>query len=224
MKPVHNALLFQRIGLGVLNFLARSQASLTTPMAAAGRRGRPGHVILVTSAREGEGKTFVAQGLAAALADQQEGDVIWVDAAFDRSPAQAGDSNRSVAGFSEIMTLGSVQAIGSKDVGPDRLWRIGGGTLAQPALLRHPEAVRKGLAALRARFALTVVDAPPLARCGELLVQSDASVVVVDSRRTSGRQAQRALQDARLGPATLAGVVLNHLPRPTPQWLGGERV
>ena len=59
------ALLFPRIGLGVLEHLERH-----APVEGAGR------VILVSSTRAGEGKSFVAQGLAAALAGQQDGDVL----------------------------------------------------------------------------------------------------------------------------------------------------
>jgi hypothetical protein len=46
--------------------------------------------------------------------------------------------------------------------------------------------------------------------------------MVVDSRHTSRQAAQQALAAARLGPERLAGLVLNHRPRPIPRWLGGD--
>ena len=222
MKIVHDALLFPRIGLGVLEFLERQGAAPVQPAAEGDAAALPDRVILVTSTRAGEGKSFVAQGLAAALAEQQDGDVIWVDAAFDRPPADDDIFRRGAAGLSEIMTLGSLQGLAPAGVGRDRLWRLGRGVLAQPALLQRPDDVAKGLTALRAGFALIVLDAPSLAGCGALLAQADACVLVVDSRRTSRREARQALAEAPLESGRLAGLVLNHRPRPIPRWLGGD--
>ncbi len=219
MKIAHDPALFTRIGLGVLEHLARHHGATVQPTADGDACGR---VVLVSSARAGEGKSFVARGLAHALADQQDGDVIWVDAAFDTPTAEPDISRRGAAGFSEIMTLGSLQGLAPAGAGSERLWRLGRGVLAQAALLHRPDAVRQGLKALRAGFALTVLDAPSLGACGALLAEADACVMVVDSRHTSRRAAQQALADAALGPARLAGVVLNHRPRPIPRWLGGD--
>ena len=221
MKIVHDASLFPRIGLGVLDYLERHGAGVQ-PVAEGDAAALYGRVILVTSTRAGEGKSFVAQGLAAALAEQQDGDVIWVDAAFDRPPADNDIFRRGAAGLSEIMTLGSLQGLAPAGVGADKLWRLGRGVLAQPALLQRPDDVAKGLTALRAGFALIVLDAPSLDGCGALLAQADACVLVVDSRRTPRREARQALADAQLGAERLAGLVLNHRPRPIPRWLGGE--
>ena len=214
MKLASDDALFPRIALGVLEHLARHHGGTA--------EGTPGRVVLVSSTRSGEGKSFVAQGLASALAEQQDGDVIWVDAAFDRPSADADISRRGAAGLSEIMTLGSLQGLAPAGTGPERLWRLGRGVLAQPALLQRPDAVGKGLTALRAGFALVVLDAPSLDGCGALLAETDACVMVVDSRRTSRRAARQALADAKLGPERLAGLVLNHRPRPLPRWLGGD--
>ena len=222
MKIVHDGALFSRIGLGVLAHLTRHHGAPVQPTTAGGFAALSGRVVLVSSTHSGEGKSFVAQGLAAALAEQQNGDVIWVDAAFDREPADADISRRGAAGLSEIMTLGSLQGLAPAGAGPDRLWRLGRGVLAQPALLQRPDAVSKGLTALRAGFALIVLDAPTLDACGALLAEADACVMVVDSRRTSRRAAREALAAAQLGPERLAGLVLNHRPRPIPRWLGGD--
>ncbi len=75
---------------------------------------------------------------------------------------------------------------------------------------------------MRAGFALIVLDAPSLDGCGALLAQADACVLVVDSRRTPRSEARQALADAQLGAERLAGLVLNHRPRPIPRWLGGD--
>jgi hypothetical protein len=222
MKIVHDAALFTRIGLGVLEHLTKHHGPPVQPAADGDAPALSGRVILVSSARPGEGKSFVAQGLAHALAEQQGGDVVWVDAAFDTASAETDISRRGAAGFSEIMTLGSLQGLAPAGAGPDRLWRLGRGVLAQASLMYRPDAVRKGLMALRAGFALTVLDAPTLERCGALLAEVDACVMVVDARRTSRHAAQQALAAARVGPERLAGLVLNQRPRAIPRWLGGD--
>jgi Mrp family chromosome partitioning ATPase len=213
--------LFARIGLGVLEHLNR----LPVPHATAPGGVQPalaGRVIVVTSARAGEGKSFISQGLAHALAEQQGGDVVWVDAGFDKPAADGDPARQGAAGLSEIMTLGSLKGLAPAGGGPERLWRLGRGVLAQRSLLYRPESVRKGLTALRAGFALTVLDAPTLASCGALLAEVDACVMVVDARHTSRHVAQQALAEARIAAGHLAGLVLNHRPRPIPRWLGGD--
>ena len=214
--------LFTRVARGVLEHLARRHGAAGQPPAQAAAPAAAGRVVLVSSTSSGEGKSFVAYGLARALAEQQDGDVVWVDAAFDRPPADADIFRRGASGLSEIMTLGSLQGLAPAGAGPDRLWRLGRGVLAQPALLHRPDTVRKGLLALRAGFALTVLDAPSLAGCGALLQEVDACVLVVDARRTSRHAARQALAEARLGSDRLAGLVLNHRPRALPRWLGGD--
>ncbi len=221
MTPTLDSTLFTRIGLGLLAHLARRNAAVEPP-AAADKAAATGRVVLVSSTSSGEGKSFVAHGLARALAEQQDGDVVWVDAAFDTPSAEPDISRRGAAGLSEIMTLGSLQGLAPAGAGPERLWRLGRGVLAQPSLLYRPETVRRGLFALRAGFALTVLDAPCLESCGALIAEVDACVMVVDARHTSRHVAQAALAKANFGPERLAGVVLNHRPRPVPRWLGGE--
>jgi Mrp family chromosome partitioning ATPase len=218
MKRARDPALFTRIGLGVLAHLG----SPSLPDSEGNAPALSGRVILVSSAHAGEGKSFVAQGLAHALAEQQEGDVVWVDAAFDTPRVEPDISRRGAAGLSEIMTLGSLQGLAPAGWGSERLWRLGRGVLAQRSLLYRPEAVRKGLMALRAGFALTVLDAPSLGSCGALLAEVDAGVLVIDARRTSRQDALQALAEVRFDRERLAGIVLNHRPRPIPRWLGGD--
>jgi Mrp family chromosome partitioning ATPase len=214
---LHDPFLFTRIGRELLAHLASLDPAAADPSAA-----RLGRVVAITSTRPGEGKTFVSQGLARALAEQQGGDVVWVDASFDQPASDDDASRRGAAGFSEIMTVGSLQGLAPASAGPERLWRLGRGVLAQGSLLSRPSAVQQGLFALRAGFALAVLDAPCFTACGSLLQEADAVVVVVDARTTPRQAAQGAIDQANLPAGRLAGVVLNHRPRTLPRWLGGE--
>jgi Mrp family chromosome partitioning ATPase len=222
MRPRRAGAPFTRIGQHVLEHLARHGGAAMQPSADGDAGLASGRIVVVTSTHAGEGKSFVAQALAAALAGLQDGDVLCVDAAFDRPPADGDISRRGASGLSEIMTLGSLQGLAPAGPGASRLWRLGRGVLAHPALLQRPDAIAQALMALRAGFALSVLDAPSLAGCGALLAQADACVMVVDARRTRRDDARGALLDARLAPARLAGLVLNHRPRPAPCWLGGD--
>ena len=214
---------FNRIGLELLAHLqqrlpaapAVGEPPLLTDPAAEPPRRAAGRVILVSSTRPGEGKTFVAQGLARALAEQQEGDVLWVDAAFSPTANAA-----TAPGLAEVFAGGARPE--PRSAGAPRLWQLGQGAQADPALLYRPAEIRQGLDGLRASVALVVLDAPCLEDCGALLAAVDACVLVVDARHTPRHAAQVALARARLAPGQLAGVVLNHRPRPLPRWLGGE--
>jgi len=222
MRLLRRGAPFDRIGRRVLDHLERHGGAAVQPSADGDAGLASGRIVLVTSTNAGEGKSFVAQALAAALAAQQDGDVICVDAAFDRPPADGDISRRGASGLSEIMTLGSLQGLAPAGPGGGRLWRLGRGVLAHPALLQRPDAIAQALMALRAGFALTVLDAPTLAGCGARPPPSRTRRPAPAARRTARGDARRALLESRLGPARLAGLVLNHRPRPVPRWLGGD--
>jgi Mrp family chromosome partitioning ATPase len=223
---LHDPFSFTRIGLELMTHLERhAPAGVDDDGDADGHAratGPSGRVVMISSTRPGEGRTFVSQGLARALSEQQGGDVVWVDAAFDAPAGEEDPSRRGAAGLSEIMTLGALHGLAPAARQPGRLWRLGRGVLAQRSLLYQPAAVHQGLFALRAGFAFTVLDAPCLEACGALLSQVDACLLVVDARSTPRHAAQHAIAQARFAPGRFAGIVLNHRPRPLPRWLGGE--
>ena len=144
-----------------------------------------GRVVLVSSARPREGRSFVAGLLHAALRAQGGAEPALVDgAALNRL--------------------------------------LGGEAVPQPALLFQPAAVQRALRSLRGQYALALVDGPPLAGCGALAREADAVLLVVDAHATPQRSIERALADARIEPARLAGVVLNRREAALPRWLGAD--
>jgi len=168
-------------------------------------RGDGGHVVLVTSAVAGEGKSFVSRMIAHESAQSTVGDIGLVSTGF----VDATMSTRLVDT--------SIQATSTP-----HLYYIPVSGEHRPDELYHADAVAAGIVALRARFRLSLIDGPVLANCGALLPRVDAVLLVVDSGRTSPQKIRRALSDAAVAPSVITGVVLNRAPQPLPAWMGGD--
>jgi Mrp family chromosome partitioning ATPase len=183
--------------------------------------GAGGAVVLVTSARAGEGKSTIAALLARALASHQDGDVLLVEAGLT---ATAGGGKRSGAGLAGLLAGAPLDSVVQVGTVPG-LWHLGRGDGYHASQLFRAARLREGLSPLRRRFALTVVDGPELAACGALLAQADSNLLVVDASRTPGPTVKAALDNAlaiaRIGSERLVGVVLNRQPAALPRWLGG---
>ena len=182
-----------------------------------GRSG--GQVVLVTSARPGEGKSLMASLLARALATHQEGDVLLVDAGLSPHLERRGGSG--LAGLLSGAAPDGLVAAGNVP----SLWHLQRGEGYHASQLFRSARLRAGLAPLRQRFGITVVDGPELAACGALLAQADRSLLVVDASRTPGPAVKSALENAlataRVGGERFVGVMLNRQPAGLPRWLGG---
>ena len=179
-----------------------------------------GQVVVVSSARAGEGKSFLAGLLARALAQQQDGEVLLVDAGLTLQPERSGGP-----GLASL--LGGQQALASllQPGSPPGLWHLRRGEAYHASQLFRSARLKDSLAAMRQRFPLTVVDAPELAASGALLTHADHCLLVVDASRTPAQAVRAALDAAqavtRLPPERLLGVMLNRQPRGLPRWLGG---
>lgn len=178
-----------------------------------------GQVVLVTSARPGEGKSLMAGLLARALASHQEGDVLLVDAGL--SPGVERQGGTGLAGLLAGSPPDGLVTAGSQA----GLWHLPRGTSYHASQLFRAARLRAGLAALRRRFPMTVIDGPELAACGALLALADRNLLVVDASRTPGPTVRTALETAQataqVGAERFAGVMLNRQPAPLPRWLGG---
>ncbi len=185
-----------------------------------------GRVVLVSSARAGEGKTFIAGLLARELAAQGDGEVVLVEAAPSAGTAPLGGSVGG--GFMHLLGQGELPPEALRATETAGLLRLPFGASAAAAgatraqWLFQPQAVQRALQALRQRFALAVLDAPTLAGCGALAQEADSVLLVVNAKRTPRHAIEQAMATARVDPSRMAGVVLNRHVRELPRWLGGR--
>ena len=162
------------------------------------RRPASPRTLLIASAGEGEGKSTIAANLAIVLAQAGER-VILVDADFDRPaqtrlfelPERGGLSNLLVADavpverFLHATWIQTLRVLTAGDADPDA-----------SALLasKHTPTVLSQLAELCDTL---IIDTPPLMARPDALFLSphvDDVVLVVDARRTRGRDAARAVE------------------------------
>jgi Mrp family chromosome partitioning ATPase len=192
---------FFRLGLRVLSKLPAGEA---------------GRVVVVTSARDGEGKTFVARALAQAMAEQCSGPVAVLSCTPDARQANG-------TGWSELVNTGAWQEGMARrhdtQGSPSNLSEISAGSQSRVETLFKPDAVQAALQALRQRFSLVIVDAPSLPQCGALPRHADGAVLVVNAKSTRREVVQGALAANPIPVDRLLGTVLNQRPDYVPGWL-----
>lgn len=194
---------FYRLGLRVLGKLPASSQG-------------QGRMVVVTSARDGEGKTFVAHALAHALAAQCTGAVALVSCQADPRVATR-------LGWSDLVDTGTWHADMAQSVAgeggaivPDL---IASGRQARAETLFKPDAVAAALQALRERYSMVVIDAPSLPACGALTRHADGSLLVVNAKDTRREVIQGALASNPIPSERLLGTVLNQRQDYVPAWL-----
>ena len=198
--------------------------------------GKPPAVVTVTSPREGEGKTAVAEGLARSAAASGM-KVLLVDGDLrkpaltqrtvrqrSRAAATAADWPRAAPAVLEAAPSGTQSPIDALALEPF-VTEVSAGYLhiARFAVLPtgrapvNPTSVlaRPETAALveraRAGYDLIVFDSPPLERLADaaiLAAVSDASIVVVQGDQTTKADLLRAVDTLGRAPAPVAGVVM----------------
>jgi Mrp family chromosome partitioning ATPase len=193
-----------RLGLAVLDRLAAIRPD--------------GRIVLVSSARPREGKSFVAQALARQFQGLTGGAVLLVDATLPGKP-----KGPAAGGFAALLATGELTEGGVRSSELPGLSLLVAGLAGADAdqVLFQPGPVGRALQLLRSQYDLVVIDAPTLAQCGSLALQADATVLVIDAQRSARRRVHEALQASRLPQSQLAGVVINRQPAYLGRWFGG---
>lgn len=172
---------------------------------AAPRVSGQGRVILVTSARSGEGKTTLARNLARSLAATGE-KVLLFEASTPSPPPPSPQF-----GLLDVIALGCAPERGFVDVPHMGLTRLPFGRIqtTSPESLDGTLSTSRLSAAIRScrnRFDVVVVDGPSVFEAGyatTLAAAADLSLVVVEWDATDGAEVVEALDRLRPDNATL---------------------
>jgi len=168
-------------------------------------------VLLVTSPREGEGKTVTAANLALSLAQGQERRVCLIDANL-RSP-------RIDRMFGVPRQPGLAEVLAGRNRLDEAIVQIEGSSLSlltagathpRPAELLMTSAMRRIIDELRSVFDFILIDTPamqPLADVGSLTPFVDSVLLVARAGMTSKAAIREAA--AGMGTTTVLGIVLN---------------
>jgi Mrp family chromosome partitioning ATPase len=173
-----------------------------------------GRVLVVTSARPGEGKSGVARALAKQLTLMQGGRVLLIAA-----NARHADNADGPPGLHELLADPDTPVRVRPSHGLPRLHKLPIGQAHAPAEGIDPEAVLALLARTRSRYAWTVIDAGELPDAAPWADEADGTVLVVDALHTPRAAVRAGLQQAALAPEQLLGVVLNRQPQHLPRGL-----
>ena len=192
------------------------------------RMSKPGggHVVQVTSAIPGEGKSTIAASLAVSAAAAGTRTVL-VDLDLHHPAAGKMLGHDSSQGVVDIV-LGNAEAGMALQTHRDLpIWTINAGTIAalHPGVLESRQ-MRELIQGLAEKFDLVVVDSPPvLAISDPLYISSlvDTTIMVVGWRATSQHDVNDALTALRSAQAPLAGIVLNKVNPARAGGYGGNR-
>jgi len=188
------------------------------------RRARPLRSLVVTSASPGEGKTTTAVNLAMSYGYERELDTCLVEADLRTPHVHALLSDRPPVGLTEVLE-GDARL-------EDALVRVPGTRLTvlsvrsvptQPAELLASSRMYKLIEDLQERFALLILDAPPvlgLPDATQLVDLCDAALFVVASGSTRRADLEAALE--QIDRRKLIGAVLNRADRLPPRYGYGE--
>jgi Mrp family chromosome partitioning ATPase len=175
-------------------------------------------VLLVTSARPGEGKSCVARALAKRLTLQQGGRVLLIDAGM-AGQAGAQDVPPARCGFFDLLQdpEAPVRVRPSRHL--PRLHVLPAGVPPADGIDPDPAALTTLFARTRARYAWTIIDAGVLPVAAPLASLSDGVLLVVDAMHTPREAVRAGLAAAELPEERLLGVVLNRQPAYVPRSL-----
>jgi protein-tyrosine kinase len=186
-------------------------------------------VLGVTSAIAGEGKTTIAAGLAAALAEdgaligfgREPGTILLVECNVGAPPDDARLEISPGPGLIEALrgecdVDAAIRATGVEGLS---VLPVGEPVHAFPLAIRTA-ALPDVMAELRLRFGMVVLDLPPVLNSTDTQVLArlaDQVVVVIRAEVTPAKLVRQALDE--LGEERLLGVVLNDSRSDMPSWL-----
>jgi capsular exopolysaccharide synthesis family protein len=188
---------------------------------------RDAKVLAVTSALQGEGKTFVSIALARAFA--AAGSSALVVGADLYRPALAERLHLKASFCWEEVIAGkkSINDIVQQDQESNISVIAADASQVAPMALFTAPAFEDLIASLRERYDRIIIDTPPIAASADtaiLSVIADVTILVVRWRATTYSAVVEALHQMALYSLPVAGIVLNQLdPRATARYAPGRR-
>jgi protein-tyrosine kinase len=175
------------------------------------RDKQPLRSVLITSSLPGEGKTFVANNLAHALARQQNCRVLLIDADLRRPDLHPGFHAPSSPGLTEYLKGEAPEMTVIQRGLPEYLCFIPGGTKSEnPAELLANGRLKSLLQTIGPVFDWVILDSPPTLPVSDALMLAelcDGVLTVVRAAQTGFDSAQKSCQQLR--EKNLLGVALN---------------
>lgn len=172
------------------------------------------HVVQITSPTSGDGKTTTASALAVMLANLGQR-VLLVDADMRRPRLHELFGRTNTIGLSSVLQgNATIESAFLPVSGVRDLWFIPAGPVPpNPAELLAGDRGREALQPLLDRFAIVLIDSPPVLPVTDSTVIAswvDATILVASSGSTSVRQVEAAVDRLRAVDAPLVGTVLNN--------------
>jgi Mrp family chromosome partitioning ATPase len=182
---------------------------------AAGGHDRPGSVILVTSAREAEGKTTVACALAGSIV-RSGGSVAIIDANLPRPATHLSlGIEPTGSGLSGLLTSEGPMEEALLQVGETPgLWLLPAGAAVETPTLLLQERLPEILNQIRQKVDVVIIDSPALLNSADgvlLANMSDYVTMVVDARHGKLGPLEYATDLLTSLSGTPVGVILNRL-------------
>lgn len=173
--------------------------------------------VLLASAEPGDGKTTVAQGLAAAMAEVGE-DVLLLEADLRKESEFRGPNGRAVAGLSNVLSgtpvdsaLIKVQLAEPASEEPRPLTVLPSGPVPpNPSELLESERMQALMTDLQERFKVVIIDSPALGVVSDALALAPyvSEVLVVGGvRRTTYEGARNFIKQLALLGRKPAGII-----------------
>jgi len=182
-----------------------------------------GTVICITSAKPGEGKTFIASGLAANAASLSKHRILLVDANFNAPQIHKLYPSDDGWGLSDFLAADAEKDIGAVATGIPNFFAVTVGTRPRPELLYRRAAVERFIELARAAYDIVIFDCAPTNSVGgnAITEASDKILLVIDASSTRRELVQHSVRKIAADRSSDAiwGAVLNKKEQYLPSYI-----
>jgi capsular exopolysaccharide synthesis family protein len=168
-------------------------------------------VMYVTSAGDGEGKSFVAASIAAHAAAMTDNRVLLIDGNMENPSLHQYFDVPPIPGFSDALRSSDWQNISCLETSIENLFVLPAGSQRRAGLLFKQHVVGEFLEAVKSRFDLVIFDSASIIRSGanSVVNLADGIVVVIDASSTRKQVLSYALSELAVDDEKIIGAVLN---------------